>query len=71
MPCMIRRVNLVPRQRFRYSYVCSSAMFVHAEDGGSAWGTRVINGDVVYGLVSVATCGSIPWLDEVVAVGGP
>jgi hypothetical protein len=67
MPCMIRRVNLVSRQRFRHSYVCSSVMSVHLEGGGSMQGIRVslINADMVSGLVSVARCGSIPWLDEV------
>jgi hypothetical protein len=35
MPCMIIRVNLVPWQRFRYSYVCSNVMSVHPE-----WGLR-------------------------------
>jgi hypothetical protein len=62
MPCMIRRVNLVPWQQFRYSYVCSSVMSVHPEGGGSAWDARVslISVDVVFGLVSVARCGLIP-----------
>jgi hypothetical protein len=67
IPCMIRGVNLVPWQRFRYSYVCSSMMSVHPGVGGSARDTRVslINADVVSSLVSVAGCGSMPWLDEV------
>jgi hypothetical protein len=67
MPCMIRRVNLVTRQWFWYSYVCSSMMSVHPESGGSAWETRVslLYVDVVSGLISVAGCGSIPWLVEV------
>jgi hypothetical protein len=67
MPCTIRRINLVPRQRFRYLYVCSSVISVHLEGGGSTRGTRVslINADVVSSLVSVAGCSSIPWLDEV------
>jgi hypothetical protein len=67
MPCMIRRVNLVPQQRFWYSYICSNVMSIHPEGGGSARGTRVslINADMVSGLVSVAGCGSISWLDEV------
>jgi hypothetical protein len=29
MPCMIKRVNLVPQQRFRYSYVCPSMMSLY------------------------------------------
>jgi hypothetical protein len=67
MPCMIRRVNLVPRQRFQYLYVCSSVMSVHPKGGGSAQDARVslISVDVVSGLVSVAGCGPIPWFDEV------
>jgi hypothetical protein len=67
MPCMIKRVNLVPQQRFRYSYICSSVMSVHPEVGFSAWGTRVslINADVVSSLVGVGGCGTILWLDEV------
>jgi hypothetical protein len=42
-------------------------MFVHPEGGGSAWDTRVslINVDMVFGLISVAGCGTIPWLVEV------
>jgi hypothetical protein len=64
---MIRRVNLVPRQWFRYSYVFSSMMSVHLEGGGSARDARVslISVDVMSGLISVAGCGSIPWFDEV------
>jgi hypothetical protein len=64
---MIRRVNLVPRQRLRYSYVCSSMMFVQPEGGGSARDTRVslINVDMVSRLISVTGCGPIPRLDEV------
>jgi hypothetical protein len=67
MPCMIRRVNLVSRQRFWYSYVCSSVMSIHPEGGGSARDARIslISVDVVFGLVSVAGCGPIPWFDEV------
>jgi hypothetical protein len=67
MPCMTTRVNLVPWQWFRYSYVCSSVMSVHPEGGGSARDGRVslISIDVVSGLVSVAGCGPIPWFDEV------
>jgi hypothetical protein len=67
MPCMIRRVNLVPRQLFRYSYFCSSVMSVHPEGGGSARDARVslISIDVMSGLVNVARCGPIPWFDEV------
>jgi hypothetical protein len=58
----------VPRQRFRYSYVCSSMMSIHLKGGGSQ-DTRVslFNIDVVAGLISVTGCGSIPWS---VAVGG-
>jgi hypothetical protein len=41
MPCMIRRVNLVPRQRLWYLYVSSSVMSVHPEGGGSARDARV------------------------------
>jgi hypothetical protein len=65
--CMIRRVNLVPRQRFRYPYVCSSVMSVHPEGGGFARGIRgsLINADMVSGLVSVAGCGPIPWFNKV------
>jgi hypothetical protein len=33
IPYMIRRVNLVPRQRFRYYYVCSSMMSIHPKGG--------------------------------------
>jgi hypothetical protein len=42
-------------------------MSVHPEGGGSARDTRVLlfNVDMVSGLISVARCGSIPWLDEV------
>jgi hypothetical protein len=42
-------------------------MSVHQEGGGFARDTRVslFNVDVVSGLISVAGCGSIPWLDEV------
>jgi hypothetical protein len=67
MPCMIRIVNLVPRQRFLYSYVCPSVMSVHTEGGGSARYARVslISVDVVSGLVIVARCGPIPWFAEV------
>jgi hypothetical protein len=67
MSCMVRRVNLVPRQWFRYSYVFSSMMSVHLEGGGSARDARVslISVDVVCGLVSIAGCGPIPWFDEV------
>jgi hypothetical protein len=67
MACMIRRVNLVPRQRFWYSYVCSSMMSIHPEGGGSARDTRIslFNVDVVSRLISVAGCGSIPCLVEV------
>jgi hypothetical protein len=67
MPCMIRQVNLVPRQRFRYLYVCSSMMSIRPEGGGSTRYTRVslFNVDVVSGLISVVGCGSIPWLIEV------
>jgi hypothetical protein len=67
MPCMIRRLNLVPRQRFRYSYVCSSVMSIHPERGGSACDATVsvISIDLVSRLVSVAGCGSILWFDEV------
>jgi hypothetical protein len=67
IPFMIRRVNLVPWQRFWYSYVFSSVMTVHPEGGGSARSTRVslINADMMSGLVSVAGCGHIPWLVEV------
>jgi hypothetical protein len=63
IPCMIRRVNLVPQQRFRYSYVCSSMMSVHPKGGGSTWDTRVslINVDMVSRLISVTGCGPIPW----------
>jgi hypothetical protein len=66
IPCMIRRVNLVPRQWFRYSSVCSSVTFVHPEGGGSVRDTRVslINVNMVSGLISVAGCGPIPWFDE-------
>jgi hypothetical protein len=61
----------VPRQWFRYSYVCSSVMSVHPERGGSARDAIVslISVDVVSGLVSVAGCGLIPWFDEVGAGG--
>jgi hypothetical protein len=67
MPYIIRRVNLVPRQRFWYSYVRSSVLSVHLEGGGSAGDARVslISVDVVSGLVSAAGCGPIPWFDEV------
>jgi hypothetical protein len=67
MPCMIRQVNLVPWQRFRYLYVCSSMMSVHLEGGGSARDTRVslFNVGVVSRLISFAGCGSTPWLVEV------
>jgi hypothetical protein len=67
MPCMNRRVKLVPRQQFWYLYVCSSVMSVHLEGGGSARDARVslISVDVVSGLVIVARCGPIPWIDEV------
>jgi hypothetical protein len=60
-PCMIRRVNLVPRQLFRYSYVCSSMMSVHPKGRCSARDTRLslINVDMVSGLISVAGCGPI------------
>jgi hypothetical protein len=49
IPCMIRRVNLVPWQRFRYSHICPSTMSVHPEGGGSTRDTRVslINLDTV------------------------
>jgi hypothetical protein len=65
MPCMIRRVNLVPRQQFWYSYVCSSVMSVHPEGGGCARDDRVslISVDVVSRLVSVAGCGPILWFE--------
>jgi hypothetical protein len=67
MPCMIRRVNLVPRQRFPYSYVCSSVMSVHPEGGGSVQDAKVslISIDVVFGLLDVVGCGPILWFDEV------
>jgi hypothetical protein len=67
IPCMIRRVNLVPRQQFWYSFVCFSMMSIHPKGGGSVRDTRVslINVDMVSGLISVAGCGPIPWLDEV------
>jgi hypothetical protein len=67
MPCMIRKVNLVPRQRFRYSYVCFSVMSIHPKGGGSTQSIRVsfVNADVVSGLVSVGGCGPIPWFDKV------
>jgi hypothetical protein len=57
----------VPRQWFRYLYVCSSVMSIHSKDRGSVRSTRVllINADVVSSLVSVAGCGCIPWLDEI------
>jgi hypothetical protein len=48
IPCMIQRVNLVPPQRFRYLYVCSSMMSVHLESGVSAWDTRVSLINVVH-----------------------
>jgi hypothetical protein len=50
-----------------YSYVCSSMTSVHPEGGGSVRDTRVllINVDMVSGLISVAECGPISWLDEV------
>jgi hypothetical protein len=40
---------------------------VHPEGGGSVRDTRVllINVDMVSGLISVAECGPISWLDEV------
>jgi hypothetical protein len=65
--CMIRRVNLVLRQQFRYSYVFCSVMSIHPDGGGSVWGNRVslINADVVSSLVSVDGCGPILWFDEV------
>jgi hypothetical protein len=67
MPCMIRRVNLVPRQRFWYLYVCFSVMSFHPEGGGSVGDARVslISINMVSGLVSVAGCGPILWIDEV------
>jgi hypothetical protein len=67
MPCMIRRVNLVSQQRFRYSYVYSSMISVHLEGGGSVRDTRVslFNVDVVCRLISVSGYSSIPWLVEV------
>jgi hypothetical protein len=67
IPCMIRQVNLVLRQRFRYFSVVSSLMSVHPKGGGSMRDPRVslINADMVSGLISVAGCGSIPWLDKV------
>jgi hypothetical protein len=40
IPCMIRRVNLVPRHRFQYSIV-SCMMSVDPEGRGSAQDTRV------------------------------
>jgi hypothetical protein len=45
---------------------------VHLEGGGSMHDTRVslINVDMVSGLVSVAGCGPIPWLDEVGGMWG-
>jgi hypothetical protein len=67
IPCMIRRVDLVPRQLFWYSYVCSSMMSVHPEGGGSARDSRVslVNVGMVSWLISVARCGPIPWFVEV------
>jgi hypothetical protein len=67
IPCMIRTVNLAPRQRFLYSYVCSSMMSVHPEGGSFVRGIRVslINADMVSGLVNIARFSSIPWLDKV------
>jgi hypothetical protein len=67
MPCMIRRGNLVPRQWFRYSYICSSVMYIHSEGGGSVQDNRVspINVDVVSSLISVAGYSPSPWLVEV------
>jgi hypothetical protein len=67
IPCMIRRVNLVPRQWFWYSYVCSSMMCVYPEGGGYVRDTRVslINVDMVFGLINGAGCGPIPWLNKV------
>ena len=66
--CMIR-CGKTSRLRhwFQYSHVCSSVMSVHPKGGGSARGIRVslISVDVVSGLISVAGCSSIPWLDEV------
>jgi hypothetical protein len=56
IPCMIRRVNLLPR--FQYSYVCSSMMSVHPKGGGSMRDTRV-------SLINVARCGPISWFAEV------
>jgi hypothetical protein len=41
LSCMIRWVNLVPRQWFQYSYVCSSMMSVHPEGGDSVRDTSV------------------------------
>jgi hypothetical protein len=41
IPCMIRRVNLVPQHRFQYSYIFSSMMSVHPEGGGSVQDTRL------------------------------
>ena len=66
--CMIRGGKTFRlRHRFQYMYVCSSVMSIRLKGGGSAWGIRVslISVDVVSGLISVAGCGSIPWLDEV------
>jgi hypothetical protein len=67
IPCMIRRVDLVPRQLFWYSYVFSSMMSVHPEGGGSARDSRVslVNVGMVSWLISVARCGPIPWFVEV------
>jgi hypothetical protein len=55
-PCMIRRVNVVPRQWFQYLYVCSSVKSVHLAGEGSMRDARVslISVDVVSGLVNVA-----------------
>jgi hypothetical protein len=47
---MNRRVNLVPRQRFRYLYICSSMMSVHPEGWGS---NRRLSPDVPRGTVNL------------------
>ena len=48
--CMVRQTTLVYLYLLRYSYVCSSMMFVHPKGGGSARDTRVSLNNV--GMVS-------------------
>jgi hypothetical protein len=53
MLCLVRDLVLVYFYMHQYSYLCSSMMFVHPKDKGSARDTRVslANVDMVSGLV--------------------